>query len=146
MRRSVNLTVAALCLPWIARDLRAGDLYVPIDPAAAGAASQSQEPNGATQDADSTKRNAQDRGQTVTPMDQGNTAADLSITRRIRRAVVGHEGFSTDAKNVKIVTRDGVVTLRGPVKSQAEKTEIESLAKNIGVKQVDNQIEVEAQR
>jgi len=142
MCRFVNLAVAALCLPWIARDLRAGDLYVPIDTAAAGAASQAQEPNGATRDADSTKLS----GQTVTPMDQGNTAADLSITRRIRRAVVGHEGFSTDAKNVKIVTRDGVVTLRGPVRSQAEKTEIESLAKSIGVKQVDNQIEVEAQR
>ena len=55
MRRFVNLAVAALCLPWIARDLRAGDLYVPIDTAAAGAASQAQEPNGATRDADSTK-------------------------------------------------------------------------------------------
>jgi len=131
MRRVVNLAVAALCLPWIARDLRAGDLAVPIDPAAAGAASQAQEPSGATPDADNTKRNVRDRGDTVTPMDQGNTAVDLSITRRIRRAVVDHEGFSTDAKNVKIVTRDGVVTLR---------------AKSIAVKQVDNQIEVEAQR
>ena len=47
------------------------------------------------------------------------------------------------AKNVKIITNEGAVTLRGPVKSSEEKAQIASVAKGVaGVKQVDNQLEV----
>jgi osmotically-inducible protein OsmY len=47
--------------------------------------------------------------------------------------------------NVKIITVDGVVTLRGPVKSADEKTHIESLAQQAtDVKRVDNQLEIAA--
>jgi len=96
-------------------------------------------------DADNTKRNARDAdGNTVTPMDQGSSDADMTITQQIRKAVVDSEHLSTNAKNVKIITQNGVVTLRGPVKSPEEKASIASVAqKTGGVKRVDNQIEIE---
>jgi osmotically-inducible protein OsmY len=53
--------------------------------------------------------------------------------------------MSTNAHNVKIITQDGVVTLRGPVKTQEEKSRIEEIARSVaGVKSVDSQIEVES--
>src|SRR5512147_1832432 len=96
-------------------------------------------------DADNTKRNARDAdGNTVTPMDQGSSDADMSITQQIRKAVVDSDKLSTNAKNVKIITQDGVVTLRGPVKTPEEKAAIASVAqKTGGVKRVDNQLEIE---
>jgi osmotically-inducible protein OsmY len=99
----------------------------------------------AAADADNTKRNARDAdGHTLTPMDQGESEADRTITQNIRKAVVDHDQLSTNAKNVKIITQDGVVTLRGPVKSAEEKATIASVAqKTGGVKRVDNQLEIE---
>ena len=96
-------------------------------------------------DADNTKRNERDAdGNTLTPMDQGSSEADMTITQQIRKAVVDSEKLSTNAKNVKIITQDGVVTLRGPVKTSEEKATIASVAqKTGGVKRVDNQIEIE---
>lgn len=97
------------------------------------------------QDADNTARNARDaNGNTLTPMDQGESDADRTITQQIRKAVVNHDQLSTNAKNVKIITVNGVVTLRGPVKSPEEKATIASVAqKTTGVKRVDNQLEIE---
>jgi hyperosmotically inducible periplasmic protein len=96
-------------------------------------------------DADNTARNARDAdGTTLTPLDQGENAADRTITQQIRKAVGDHDQLSTNAKNVKIITRNGVVTLRGPVKNTKEKTIIASVAQNTGgVKRVDNQLEIE---
>jgi hyperosmotically inducible protein len=95
-------------------------------------------------DADDTARNVRDRGDTLTPMDQGGSAADREISAAVRRAVVDDDPLSTNAHNVKIITVDGVVTLRGPVKSAAEKASIVAKAqKTSGVKRVDNQLEVE---
>lgn len=96
-------------------------------------------------DADNTGKNARDaEGNTLTPMDQGESEADRTITQQIRKAVVDHDTLSTNAKNVKIITQNGVVTLRGPVKSPEEKAAIASVAqKTGGVKRVDNQIEIE---
>ena len=96
-------------------------------------------------DADNTKRNTRDAdGTTLTPLDQGESEADRTITQQIRKAVVADGNLSTNAQNVKIITRDGVVTLRGPVKSPEEKATIASFAqKTGGVKRVDNQLEIE---
>src|SRR5262245_18542841 len=96
-------------------------------------------------DADDTGRNVRDRnGKTVTPMDQGSSQGNRTITQEIRKQITDNDQLSTNAKNVKIVTVDGVVTLRGPVKSPEEKTTIASIArKAAGVKRVDDQIEVE---
>lgn len=87
--------------------------------------------------------NDRDRdGATLTPEDQGNNASDLAITQRVRQAVMDAE-LTTTEKNVKIITVNGVVTLRGPVESDASKTKIAALAKDaVGVKSVDNQLEV----
>ena len=96
-------------------------------------------------DADNTGKNARDAdGNTLTPLDQGESEADRTITQQIRKAVVDHDQLSTNAKNVKIITQNGVVTLRGPVKSQEEKAAIASVAqKTGGVKRVENQLEIE---
>jgi hyperosmotically inducible protein len=97
-------------------------------------------------DADNSGKNVRDRGNaTLTPMDQGNSESDRTISQEIRKAVVGNGDFPTAAKNVKIITVGGVVTLRGPVKSANERSSIGSIAKHTaGVKRVDNQLEVEA--
>jgi hyperosmotically inducible protein len=97
-------------------------------------------------DADNSEKNVRDRGgDTVTPMEQGGSAADREVTAAIRRAIVDDDSLSTNAQNVKIVTVDGVVTLRGPVKSAAEKAMVAAKAeKTKGVKRIENQLEVEA--
>jgi len=102
----------------------------------------------AAADADNSRTNVRDRGdQTLTPTDQGSSESDRTITQEIRKAVVANHDFSTDAKNVKIITVDGVVTLRGPVKNTNERTSIGSIAQQTaGVKRVDNQLEVAANR
>ena len=94
--------------------------------------------------ADNSARNERDRqSQTKTPLDQSNTKADTQITAAIRRAVMHEDSLSMTAKNVKIITENGVVTLRGPVKSAAEKTKIGELAMaNAAQAKIDNQLEV----
>jgi hyperosmotically inducible protein len=96
-------------------------------------------------DADNSARNAKDRsGSMLTPMDQGSSEADRTVTQMVRKSVVDQDGFSVNAKNVKIITQDGVVTLRGPVATAEEKAQIGVItAKAAGVKRVDNQLEVE---
>ena len=93
---------------------------------------------------DNTGRNVRDRGgETKTPGDQSESEADRTITQNIRQALTADDTLSTNAKNVKIITSDGTVTLRGPVKSEKEKADIEAKAKQVaGVRQVDNQLEV----
>jgi hyperosmotically inducible periplasmic protein len=93
---------------------------------------------------DNSGRNVRDRDdQNKTTGDQSENEADRTITQNIRRAVTADGSLSTNAKNVKIITNNGTVTLRGPVKSEKEKAEIEAKAKQVaGVKSVDNQLEV----
>jgi hyperosmotically inducible periplasmic protein len=98
--------------------------------------------------ADNTKLNERDRkGATLTPGDQNNNKADVEITAQIRKAIVGDSALSTDAKNVKIVTQDGAVVLRGPVESEAEKNAVGSKAAGVaGVKHVENQLDVVSEK
>lgn len=94
--------------------------------------------------ADNTDVNERDRSRSaVTPMDQGESEADRTITQQIRQAVMRDKSLSFNAKNVKIITLNHQVTLRGPVKSAAERTAIESAAKQVaGVSSVENQLEI----
>src|ERR1043165_1823930 len=106
------------------------------------------EPVSPPPDADNTARNAQTNpdalAATNTPLDQGETEADLKITSSIRKSIVNDKSLSTNAHNIKIMTAGGKVTLRGPVKSEQEKSKIEGYAKvATGVAQVDNMLEVE---
>ena len=93
---------------------------------------------------DNTGRNVRDRGgDTVTPGDQSNNTADLNLTQQIRRELMADKSLSTDAKNVKIITVNGVVTLRGPVNTPKEKSTIEAKAQSVaGANNVDSQLEV----
>lgn len=96
---------------------------------------------------DNTGKNVRDRDdKTLTPADQSSNEADVELTRRIREAVVADKSLSTNAHNVKIITVDGVVTLRGPVSSAQERAKIAETAQKLaGTKQVENQLEVAAQ-
>lgn len=111
---------------------------------AGGLAACSGSPQGETYAADNSARNVRDRNEmAVTAGSQSNSASDLAITQAIREAVVADKGLSTNAHNVKIVSADGVVTLRGPVGSAAEKSSIGTTAQQVaGVSRVDNQIEI----
>jgi len=92
---------------------------------------------------DNTGRNVRDKSDaTLTPEDQMENESDITITATIRQAVVKDELLSVNAQNIKIITRNGVVTLRGPVKSEAESMKLQQIAKQTpGVVQVDNQLE-----
>jgi hyperosmotically inducible periplasmic protein len=82
----------------------------------------------------------------MTAGEQSNVKSDVELTREIRRAVVKDHSLSMLAHNVKIVTANGSVTLRGPVKTEEEKTTIASKAQQIaGADKVDNQLEVKGQ-
>jgi hyperosmotically inducible periplasmic protein len=100
----------------------------------------------ATTAPDNTERNVQDRsGATLTPGDQSERKADLDLTQRVRQAVVADESLSTNAHNIKIITSNGVVTLRGPVNSAQEKASIDAKVQQIaGATKVNNQLEIVA--
>jgi osmotically-inducible protein OsmY len=94
--------------------------------------------------ASSAPRHAGDSGQ-VTADQQKSNKTDRSLTQQIRRAVVSDKTLSTSAHNVKIITRDGMVTLRGVVKSDDEKKAIEDKATQIaGQGKVSNELTVAA--
>jgi hyperosmotically inducible protein len=88
--------------------------------------------------------NVRDRNdQTTTPGDQSENEADRKITQNIRQSLTADDSLSTNGKNVKVITVDGKVTLRGPVKSDQEKAAIAAKAQQVaGVKNVDNQLEI----
>jgi len=78
-----------------------------------------------------------------TPLDQGQGTEDVRITAAIRRAILDDKMMATNAENCKIITDKGVVVLRGPVGTQAEKDSIEAKARAVaGVVRVENQLEV----
>jgi osmotically-inducible protein OsmY len=91
--------------------------------------------------------NRRDRAPGATTADQqSNAKSDVELAREIRRAVVKDSSLSTLAHNVKIVSVNGSVILRGPVNTEEEKTVIASKAQAIaGADKVVNQLEVKGQ-
>jgi hyperosmotically inducible protein len=86
-------------------------------------------------------RAAQTQSATAGAAQQSNQSSDLQITRNIRRALIKDKSLSISAHNVTIITKDGKVTLKGKVKSEAEKQTVESAATHVaGVGNVDNQL------
>ncbi|MFA7336917.1 MAG: BON domain-containing protein [Candidatus Obscuribacterales bacterium] len=82
----------------------------------------------------------------ATAQNQSGQKKDVDITRELRKAIMATKGMSIDGQNVKIVTRKGVVTLRGPVSSESEKNLIGDLAKNCpSVVSFTNQLEIKGQ-
>jgi osmotically-inducible protein OsmY len=93
---------------------------------------------------DNTRENTRDRqAGTVTADQQGNSVTDLDATKKIREAIVRDKSLSTYAHNVKVITRDGTVTLKGPVRSEDEKKAVEAKALSvIGAGHVVNELTV----
>jgi hyperosmotically inducible periplasmic protein len=98
--------------------------------------------------ADNTEKNQRDRSsETKTSGDQSNSSEDVKMTAAIRRAVIADDSLSSTAKNVKIITADQMVTLRGPVNTAEEKSKIEQLAQSAaGNAKIDNQLEVKTSK
>jgi sporulation protein YlmC with PRC-barrel domain len=98
----------------------------------------------ATNSVDNTRLNVRDRdSRTLTPLDQGNSQADVDTTAQIRQEIMADAGMTTNAKNVKIITLNGHVTLRGPVNTADEKDRIAAIADRIAsAGNVDNQLDV----
>ena len=84
-------------------------------------------------------------GHPKTPIDQKENQNDLNMTAKIRQQVLDVKDLSINARNAKIITADGKVTLRGPVNSVQERDTLERIAREVaGDGNVDNQLEVAA--
>jgi osmotically-inducible protein OsmY len=94
--------------------------------------------------ADNTKANARDRAKgAVTADQQKENAGDRDIAQKIRQALVSDKSLSTYAHNVKVIVRDGRVTLKGPVRSKDERQTVEAKATEVaGAGHVTNQISI----
>ena len=93
---------------------------------------------------DNTKVNTRDRSQTQPTADQQKeNRSDKDITRDIRRSIMQDKSLSTYAHNVKIISQNGMVTLKGPVRSEEEKSAIEAKATEVvGKDSVSSRLEV----
>jgi hyperosmotically inducible protein len=81
---------------------------------------------------DNTKVNKRDRNTGEPTADkQKMNPADRELTRNIRRSIMADKSLSTYAHNIKIISQDGAVTLKGPVKSDDEKANV--IAKAVAV-------------
>jgi len=91
--------------------------------------------------ADNTKKN---QDQTSPTADQQKmNPSDRAITQKIRKAIHQDQSLSIYAHNIKIITQDGKVTLRGPVRSEEEKSNLAAKAVSVaGQDNVTNQLEV----
>lgn len=95
-------------------------------------------------DVDNTGRNVRDRDDaTLTAGDQSSSERDIDLTQKIRQGITSNDDMSMQARNVKVISQNGVVTLRGPVETEQEKTSIESLARSAGATRIENQIEID---
>lgn len=97
-----------------------------------------------TKSADNSAHNADDvAGKDLTPLDQSHAKVDVELTRSIRKALVDDDTLGTNAQNVKVITVDGMVTLRGPVTNAEEQARIVAIAKQAaGLDRVQDELEV----
>jgi len=98
--------------------------------------------------ADNTKVNQRDQNANEPTADQQkNQTSDREMTQQIRKAIVKDKSLSTYAHNVKIITQNGQVTLKGPVRSDDEKRAVEAKAAEVaGQNNVISQLDVEAKK
>ena len=96
-------------------------------------------------DADNTKVNKRDQKSGAKTADQQKmNASDQELTRSIRAAIVADKSLSTYAHNIKIISQDGMVTLKGPVNSETEKKTVMAKAVDVthNAQKVTDQITV----
>jgi hyperosmotically inducible protein len=93
---------------------------------------------------DNTKTNQGDAGKNATTADQQKmNEADRQTTKQIRAALTADKALSTYAHNIKIITRNGMVTLKGPVRSEDEKAAIQAKAEQVaGASNVTNKLTI----
>ena|SRR5947209_19835420 len=134
----MSLFIRVLARPVLIAGLLSGGWAPAQEPA-----SQPSDNNTAVQP-DNTKVNQRDRNANERTADQQKeNRSDRDITQQIRRAIVQDKDLSTYAHNVKIITQDGMVTLKGPVRSEEEKKAIESKAAEVaGGDKITSQLEV----
>ena len=106
-------------------------VFVVVAFCAATMAVRAQTPESGTKP-DNTKVNKRDRkaGQ-VTADQQKENEGDLKLTQDIRRSIMEDKSLSTYAHNVKVISQNGTVTMKGPVKSEDEKKSV--IAKAVAV-------------
>ena len=109
-----------------------------------GAFLWAQQDPGQAPSADNTKTNQRDRSSNEPTADQQKSnKSDREMTRAVRRALVQDKSLSTYAHNVKVIARDGAVTLKGPVRSEEEKQAVEAKAVEVaGQGKVTDEISV----
>jgi hyperosmotically inducible periplasmic protein len=97
---------------------------------------------------DNTKVNQRDKNNANPTADQQKeNAADREITRKIRRSLTQDKNLSSYAKNIKVITQDGTVTLRGPVRSEEEKQAVEAKATEVaGASHVKSELQIAAKQ
>ena len=93
---------------------------------------------------DNTKVNKRDKSKAEPTADQQKeNQPDREIARKIRQSIVQDKSLSSYAHNVKIIAENGEVTLKGPVRSDEEKTAVEAKAAEVaGADKVTSQLEV----
>ena len=125
-KSTLILAIAALALP------------IAGTPNAARAQDQANPPSSTAPD-----NSARNKAQTNTAENQKENTSDREITQKIRRSITAEKSLSTYAHNVKIITQDGQVTLKGPVRDESEKQTIASKAADVvGTEKVNNQLTV----
>ena len=95
---------------------------------------------------DNSKTNRQDKEQgAITADQQAENQADRDLAKKIRKSIMDDKSLSTYAHNVKIIARSGTVTLKGPVRSEEEKTALEAKAIEIaGAANVKDELTVKS--
>jgi len=114
-----------------------------------GVLTHAQEPNNQAPPAsDNTKTNQRDRSANESTADQQKeNRSDRDITQQIRQSIVKDKSLSTDAHNVKVITQNGQVTLKGPVQSEDEKKAIKAKAAEVaGENKVSSELNVKPQQ
>ncbi len=111
----------------VLRSLGVSLLFLSVNPMWAQNTSSSGQASG-----DNSKANQMDRQPSATTADQQkNDSSDLTLTRDIRRSLMADKSMSTYAHNVKIIAQNGKVTLKGPVRSDDEKSAILAKATSV---------------
>jgi len=110
-----------------------------------GLLANAQQTNDQPVPADNTKVNQRDRSSDQPTADQQKmNPSDRDITQQIRKSIVADKSLSTYAHNVKVITQNGMVTLKGPVRTEEDKKAIEDKAAQVaGAEKVTSEIEVQ---
>jgi osmotically-inducible protein OsmY len=96
---------------------------------------------------DNTRVNKRDRNANEPTADQQkNNVSDRDMTKQIRQSITSDKSLSTNAHNVKVITQNGTVTLKGVVRSAEEKQAVESKAASVAGSNIVNQLEVKPEK